>query len=131
MRRRLITVLLFAVVAALAASTVLYRVLSARTQVPTPQAFMVPVATRDLNVGALVEASDIRAVAWSGPTSPRWIARREAIVGRGVTANINKNEPFSENRLAPKGAGAGLAAVIPAGMRAVAVKVDQVVGVSG
>ena len=131
MRRRLITVLLFAVVAALAASTVLYRVLSARTQVPTPQAVMVPVATRDLNVGSLVEASDIRAVAWSGPISPSWIARREAIVGRGVTANINKNEPFSENRLAPKGAGAGLAAVIPAGMRAVAVKVDQVVGVSG
>jgi pilus assembly protein CpaB len=131
MRRRLITVILFAIVAALTASTALYHVLTARTQVPKPQTARVLVAARDLNVGALVEASDIRAVAWTGPVSPRWIAQSQAIIGRGVTANINKEEPFPENRLAPKGAGAGLAAVIPAGMRAVAVKVDDVVGVSG
>ncbi len=36
-----------------------------------------------------------------------------------------------ENRLAPKGAGGGLAAMIPSGMRAVAVRVNDVVGVAG
>jgi pilus assembly protein CpaB len=131
MRRRLITVILFAIVAALTASTALYRVLTARTPVPKPQIVAVLVAARDLNVGALVEASDIRAAEWTGTVNPRWLAKRDAIVGRGVTANINKDEPFPENRLAPKGAGAGLAAVIPAGMRAAAIKVDDVVGVSG
>jgi pilus assembly protein CpaB len=36
-----------------------------------------------------------------------------------------------ETRLAPKGAGAGLATLIPKGMRAAAVKVDEVVGLAG
>jgi pilus assembly protein CpaB len=36
-----------------------------------------------------------------------------------------------ETRLAARGAGGGLAATIPRGMRAVAVRVDEVVGVSG
>ena len=46
-------------------------------------------------------------------------------------AAIYEGEPILENRLAPKGAGAGLAATIPAGMRAVAVRVNEVVGVAG
>jgi len=131
MRRRLVTVILFAIVAALAASTSLYRVISARTQAPRSQTVTVLVAARDLNIGALAGESDIREVEWPGAVGTQGIGQRQDIVGRGVIANINKGEPFSENRLAPKGAGAGLAAVIPGGMRAVAVKVDEVVGVSG
>jgi len=131
MRRRLVTVILFAIVAALAASTFLYRVISARTQVPQTQTVTVLVAARDLNIGALVGESDVHDVEWPGAVAPSWISHRQDIVGRGLIANINKGEPFPENRLAPKGAGAGLAAVIPGGMRAVAVKVDEVVGVSG
>ena len=52
-------------------------------------------------------------------------------MGRGVVAAIYDGEPILESRLAQKGAGAGLAATIPAGMRAVAVRVNEVVGVSG
>jgi len=132
MRRRLVTVIVFAIVAALAASTSLYRVISARTRVPRAQAVtVVLVAARDLNIGALVGESDVREVEWPGAVASYWINQRQELIGRGVIANINKGEPFPENRLAPKGAGAGLAAVIPSGMRAVAVKVDEVVGVSG
>ena len=40
-------------------------------------------------------------------------------------------EPVLESRLAPKGAGAGLPSMIPPGMRAVAVHVNEVVGVAG
>jgi pilus assembly protein CpaB len=36
-----------------------------------------------------------------------------------------------ETRLAPKGGGAGLAALIPKGMRAVAIRVNEIVGVAG
>jgi pilus assembly protein CpaB len=46
-------------------------------------------------------------------------------------AAIYDGEPIVESRLAPKGAGAGLSATIPAGMRALAVKVNDVVGVAG
>jgi pilus assembly protein CpaB len=86
-------------------------------------------STRDRR--SLVADEDLKAVTWPGPIAPSWIARREDIVGRGVVSSVNKGEPFPENRLAAKGAGAGLAATIPSGMRAVAVKVDEVVGVSG
>jgi pilus assembly protein CpaB len=51
--------------------------------------------------------------------------------GRGVIANIYQNEPILERRLASKGAGAGLAATIPMGMRAVALRVNEVVGLAG
>lgn len=53
------------------------------------------------------------------------------IIGRGVIADIYSGEPILESRLAPKGSGGGMAAIIPDGMRACAVKVDEVVGVAG
>jgi len=52
-------------------------------------------------------------------------------IGRGVTTKIYAKEAILETRLAPKGAGGGLAATIPKGMRAVAVAVNEVVGVAG
>ena len=52
-------------------------------------------------------------------------------MGRGVITAIYAKEPMIESRLAPKGAGGGLAAMIPPGMRAVAVRVNEVVGVAG
>jgi pilus assembly protein CpaB len=131
MRRRLVTVLLFAVLAALTASTAVYRVIAARTQPAKPAATTVVVAARDLGVGALVTADDLGTMAWPGAVAPGWMARPEDVVGRGIISSVNKGEPVAENRLAPRGAGAGLAASIPAGLRAVAVRGDEVVGVSG
>jgi pilus assembly protein CpaB len=52
-------------------------------------------------------------------------------MGRGVISEIYQGEPILENRLAPPGSGGGMAAIIPQGMRACAVKVDDVVGVAG
>jgi pilus assembly protein CpaB len=48
-----------------------------------------------------------------------------------VTNPIHQDAPFFESSLAPKGAGAGFAAIIPKGMRAFAVHVNEVVGVAG
>ena len=53
------------------------------------------------------------------------------VINRGVTSIIYAGEPISKNRLAGVGSGGGLAATIPAGMRACAVKVNDVVGVGG
>lgn len=132
MRQRSLLAVLVALAAALAASATVYRVVSANSRPPkAPDGHPVLVAARDLNLGALIGDSDVRLVSWEGPVMDNWATRREDIVGRGVLGIINKGEPFPQNRLAPRGAGAGLAAVIPNGMRAVAVKVDEVVGVSG
>jgi len=53
------------------------------------------------------------------------------VIGRGVVSDLYQNEPILESRLAAAGSGGGLAATIPPGMRACAVKVDDVVGVAG
>jgi pilus assembly protein CpaB len=55
----------------------------------------------------------------------------EDAIGRGVIEPIYMGEPIVESRIAAKGAGAGLAAIIPPGMRAVAVRVNDVAGVAG
>jgi pilus assembly protein CpaB len=55
----------------------------------------------------------------------------EEVEGRSVMSNILEDEPVLEARLAARGSGLGLAPVIPIGMRAVAVRVNDVAGVSG
>jgi len=55
----------------------------------------------------------------------------EKLTGRVAVTNINPREPVTENRLAPEGTSGGLSAVIPEGYRAMTVKVDDVVGISG
>jgi pilus assembly protein CpaB len=59
------------------------------------------------------------------------ILNRKDAVGRGVVSNLYEGEPVLDSRLAAIGSGGGLAATISPGMRALAVKVDDVVGVAG
>jgi pilus assembly protein CpaB len=53
------------------------------------------------------------------------------VVGRGLVLPMVQNEPFLELKMAPKDAGAGLPPAIPPGLRAVSVKVNEVIGVAG
>jgi pilus assembly protein CpaB len=55
----------------------------------------------------------------------------EKLAGRVAVVNIAPREPVTEARLAPIGTAGGLSAVIPEGYRAMTVKVDDVVGISG
>ena len=55
----------------------------------------------------------------------------EKLSGRVAVTNIAPREPITEARLAPEGTAGGLSAVIPEGYRAMTVKVDDVVGISG
>jgi len=132
MNQRLFSVLIFAFVVSAGASLLLYRLIASRVTAnakqPTAQ---VIVAARTLGLGTLLRDSDLKMGDWSGALPQGALLRKEDVVGRGVMAAIYDGEPIVENRLAPKGAGAGLAATIPAGMRAVAVKVNDVVGVAG
>src|SRR5206468_11078369 len=52
-------------------------------------------------------------------------------VNRGVISEVLENEPVTEGKLAPVGGGAGLPPTIPPGMRALSVRVNDVVGVAG
>jgi pilus assembly protein CpaB len=130
--KRLVSVLIFALVVSAAASYILYRVIS--TQFANNQKAAtnrVLVATHNLDSGALVKEEDVKMTDWGGPVPMGSILKNEDAVGRGVIQPIYEGEPLLETRLAAKGAGAGLAAIIPPGMRAVAVRVNDIVGVAG
>lgn len=132
MNQRLLSVLAFAFIVSAGASFLLYRLLSGRmtSQGPAKAATLI-VAARPLALGTLIREGDLRSSAWTGAVPEGVIRKREEIIGRGVISPILGNEPFVESRLAPQGGGAGLAALIPQGMRAVAIRVNEIVGVAG
>jgi pilus assembly protein CpaB len=55
----------------------------------------------------------------------------ESVLNRGLIAAVVTNEPLTESKLAALEAGAGLPPSITNGMRAVSVKVNEVIGVAG
>jgi pilus assembly protein CpaB len=133
MNKRFIGVLTFAFLVALGASLVLYRVLINRPQnaKAAPTMVQVALATRNLEVGTVLKEDDVKLSEWPGTVPIGATVEVKDVLGRGVTTAIYAKEPIIESRLAPKGAGGGLAAMIPSGMRAVAVRVNEVVGVAG
>ncbi len=95
------------------------------------QTTKVAMAARDLEIGTLIKADDLKVGDVVGDPPKDVLVQPSAAVGRGVLSMIYAGEPITEKRLAALGSGGGLAATIPAGMRACAIKVDQVVGVAG
>jgi pilus assembly protein CpaB len=90
------------------------------------------VASKDLAVGTVVTDEDVRVVGWPGDAVPPGLITLPAeVVGRGVLAPMRLNEPFMEAKLAPRGSGGGMPVLITEGMRALSVRVDEVVGVAG
>ena len=131
MSKRFISVLIFAFVVAAGASVLVYRLASRMNTSAKQETAQVMLAARDLPVGTMIGETDLKKGAWSGSLPPNAVLKQEEAIGRGVVAGIYAGEPILESRLAAKGAGAGLAATIPPGMRAAAVRVNDVVGVAG
>jgi pilus assembly protein CpaB len=132
MNKRLISVLFFAFIVSAGASLLLYRLLSNRLPAQAaPKSSKLIVAARDLEPGTLIRDADLRTGDWSGAIPEGVVQKKEDIAGRGVISPIFSGEPIVETRLALKGGGAGLAALIPKGMRAVAIRVNEIVGVAG
>lgn len=132
MNKRFIAVLVFAFVVASVASLLLYRLMSSRQ--PAAKAAVgvkIVLASRNLEVGTLLKESDLKLTDWSGPVPNGASNRVQDVIGRGVTSPVYNDEPVLESRLAPKGAGGGLPSMIPSGMRAVAIRVNEVAGVAG
>lgn len=132
MNQRFISVLIFAFVVAAGASFMLYRLMASRiTTKAAPSSVTVVVAGRKLDLGTVLRDADLKSADWPGTPPPGAVLKKDDLIGRGVISTIYESEPVLETRLAPKGAGGGLAAIIPKGMRAVAVRVNDVVGVAG
>ena len=92
----------------------------------------VVVAAVNLDLGAELRPEDLRIVEWPVTTVPASaFGSADQVVGRGLIQSVVENELILPSKLAPKEAGAGLPPVIPAGMRALSVRVNDVVGVAG
>jgi pilus assembly protein CpaB len=90
------------------------------------------VATRPLAMGARLSASDVKVVPWPSRAPLAGAhAKVDEVVNRGVISAVLENEPVTDAKLAPLEAGAGLPPTIPPGMRAISVRVNEVVGVAG
>ncbi len=132
MSKRFLSVLVFALVVSLGASFLIYRLIASKINTSAkPVTTEVMVAARNLPVGTLIGEGDLKTGAWSGALPVNAVQKKEDALGRGVIASIYEGEPVLDIRLAAKGAGAGMSATIPPGMRAAAIRVNEVVGVAG
>src|SRR6266478_6491501 len=92
----------------------------------------VALAANDLKVGDRLEERDIRVARVPVSLIPPGAFRAGApIAGRGIVLPVSKGEFILSSKLAPEKAGSGLPSMIPPGMRAVSVRVNEVVAVAG
>ena len=132
-RNRTIVVVSLALLLAALAS---FGVLRAIQSIPVRE---VPIATKHIvvakgmtPVGTLLTGDQVQLIAWPEQSPvPGSFSTVEDVVGRGVIAPLVQNEPVTETKLAPREAGAGVQAGITAGMRAMSVRVNDVIGVAG
>jgi pilus assembly protein CpaB len=129
---RLVAVLAVALLAATAASFVVYRALAAGSRPQQQQTIDTLVAAQTIPSGTMLTRDHVKVVQW--PASSRLdgsLSDPRTVVDRGAIVSIAANEPITETKLAAQGAGAGLPPTIPPGMRAMSVRVNEVVGVAG
>jgi pilus assembly protein CpaB len=133
MDKRLMTVVMAAILVALVITAIFYQITVGRKTTAGPVATKTLVVARaDLALGSVITESDVTIIDFPLQAYPQGgFESIEEVVDRSLTQPILANEPITLARTTEKGAGFGLAPTIPEGYRAVAVAVNQVSGVSG
>src|SRR5215216_5322192 len=134
-RMRLWIVLLLAVTSGLLAAMLALRYLRQQASPLASRAAQpgkIALAARNLPVGATILATDVKLIDWPGAAMPLgYLGSINDAVGRGIITPVAENEPLLAAKTSTKDAGGGLPIIIRDGMRAVSVKVDEVIGVAG
>jgi pilus assembly protein CpaB len=129
--KRLIIALTGAVVCGLIGVMLITRYLSS-VQAYTKDLGNVVVAKTEIQLGEKIAAEHLALAPIPNGSAPEGAFRNmEKLIGRVAIMPVGVREVITNTKLAPEGMGAGLSAVIPEGYRAMTVKVDDVVGVSG
>ncbi|MDH3297220.1 MAG: Flp pilus assembly protein CpaB [Gemmatimonadota bacterium] len=135
--RRLIIVLVLALASGLLAGWLALRIIRESGDVgPIQTAAAAPtevvVAARDLPLGRVLTVEDVKLTPWPSDVAPaNFSSSVEDVLGRGLITPVVLNEPLLSGKMALKEAGGGLPIVIPEGMRALSVRVDEVIQVAG
>jgi len=92
----------------------------------------VVVALVDIHVGVKITPEMLRLIDWPASELPPGATSDEKVlVGRITRALVSVGEPVLDSHLAPVGATGGLSSIVSDGMRAMTVRVNDVVGVAG
>jgi pilus assembly protein CpaB len=132
-QHRTLIVVFVAILTASIASFVMYRAIQRlgvrEVEVAHTQ---VVVAAQTITMGTRLHANHLRVVDWPSRNQVQGaFADPKKLIDRGVIVPIAENEPITESKVASLEAGAGLPPVIPEGMRAISVRVNDVIGVAG
>ena len=119
-----------AAVLATAITFVFYRRISAAAR--DRKAIQIVVAASDLATGTTLSANNTSLLDWFSDALPSGsFTKIDDVVGHPLLYPLSANEPILQRDLGLEGAGIGLAGKIPAGMRATAVRSNEIVGVAG
>ena len=132
---RMLLILVLAIVSGLAAGYAALQYLDDRppSMIATGEGETVPVvlASRDLSLGTVLTEEDLRVVEWPAGAMPNGFSNtRQELVGQAIIRDVHTNEPILATNLADTGL-RGMIPLIEPGMRALSVRVDEVVGVAG
>src|SRR5437667_3785073 len=132
-RTRLVFIGILALALGAFASALAYRMLQVRTGTGQGGSEDVVVASTNISVGARILDKDVRVVHLPAEAIPAGSFREKnaRLLGRGVIQPIAAGDFVLSSKLAAENAGAGLPAMIPPGMRAVSVRVNDFSSVSG
>src|SRR5262249_39431681 len=90
------------------------------------------VAKTEIPLGEKIAADHLTSAQLPAEAIPEGaFASPDMIIGRVTSTRVAAREPLTNSRLAPVGAMAGLSGLIPAGYRAVTVRVDDEAGIAG
>src|ERR1039458_1286902 len=113
-------------------SFTVYNKLRAYTGANNERSVQVVVAADDIQVGSKLGDHDLRlAVLPQSSVPPNAYSRKSQVLGRGAVLPIGQGDFILPSKLAAEDAGSGLPSMIPPGMRAVSVRVNDVVSVAG
>ncbi len=131
-RNRFLLIGIIAIAAGAFVSYAAYHSLESRNGSRMQAGAQVVVAAVNIPLGAKIEEKDLKIVHLPEADVPPGSFRSTTkIVGRGAVLPIAAGDFVLRNKLAGESAGSGLPALIPPGMRAVSVRVNEVIGVAG
>jgi pilus assembly protein CpaB len=123
----------FALVFGISAAVGVYLMTGTKPNAVKTETVSVVVAAADMNRGQTLATEHLTMREWPKELIPEGtITNLEEIIERTVAIPLLKGDLLLEGKLAAKGTGRGLAAIIPAGMRAVTIQTPNVAtGVAG
>ncbi|MBV8731057.1 MAG: Flp pilus assembly protein CpaB [Acidobacteriia bacterium] len=130
--KRFLVVLAISVGWGLLVSAGFYRVARGGGQRAPRKEKAVVMAAQSLDLGAVIKPESVKLVKMPEEAFPKGgFSKVEDVVDRPVISPVLADEPVLEARLATRGSGGGVAPLIPTGMRAISVRVNEVIGVAG